>query len=105
MTSPPSPTTTSRSPSCGWPASWSATRTWSLSRCPPSCPQRSRWTRTGSSRSRRICRRHRPRHCPTRTRTCKREDRPFRPPHSPLPFSPPQSQYKPTNHQNSFFNV
>ena len=67
-TSPPSPTTTSRSPSCGWPASWSVTPTWSLWPCPPSSRQRSRWTPSSNRRSNRSTRRlNRPR-CPRMTK-------------------------------------
>lgn len=70
-TSLPSQTTTSRSRSCGSPASWSATPTWSLLQCPPCCRQKSRWTRNGRSRSRTTCRRHKTPRYPTRMKTCK----------------------------------
>lgn len=71
-TSLPSRTTTSKSPSSGWRASWWATPTSPLSSRPPWRRRRSRSTRRSSRSTRRSSRRCRLCRCPTRTRTCRR---------------------------------
>lgn len=76
MTSLPNPITTSRNPSCGWPVNWSVIPIWSLWLCLLCCPQRSKWTRTGSYKSKEIYKKPRRPPCPTRMKICKQTRQP-----------------------------